>query len=388
MTLSASQVKTNTGDGSCNYGFIPTNDMTKNFAKIAANINKMQTNTQASFPSNRDGHEINDSLIGTSHTSVKSSLPRGQQQVVDWILTHADTCKQTLTVIQGGAGTGKSFLMREIVEYLKDRGLKVISTCPTGAWASQLTAGQTFHSAFKTRSGIHLARNTLEKMREQFDDSVGLVLVDEISMFSAEFLVLLDRRLRALYDPNQMFGGISISLVRYITTKFSKCNTLTLYMYYPLLQVGDFLKLIVLMGTPICKAMYENSNNETIIQARILFSSFKVFFLEQQQRARSCNRQQQNVHHCQELPTQYPRGQRWTKNDIANFHPISDEVIDSLTTPLTNLNVIQDPAWLDETTILVTSNADKAALTASATELFAKRHHVVACRWKKTNPRR
>ncbi|GMF15395.1 unnamed protein product [Phytophthora fragariaefolia] len=58
------------------------------------------------------------------------------------------------------------------------------------------------------------------------------------------------------------------------------------------------------------------------------------------------------------------------------------EVIDSLTTPLTNLNVIQDPAWLDEITILVTSNTDKAALTASATELFAKRNHVVACRWK------
>ncbi|GMF32964.1 unnamed protein product [Phytophthora fragariaefolia] len=54
--------------------FPPTNDMTNTFAKIAADINKMQTNTQAYFPSNRDGHEINNSIRGSSHTSVGDFL--------------------------------------------------------------------------------------------------------------------------------------------------------------------------------------------------------------------------------------------------------------------------------------------------------------------------
>ncbi len=40
-----------------------------------------------------------------------------------------------------------------------------------------------------------------------------MIVVDEVSMLSAQFLVLLDRRLSSMYKPDQTFGGISILLI-------------------------------------------------------------------------------------------------------------------------------------------------------------------------------
>ena len=37
-------------------------------------------------------------------------------------------------------------------------------------------------------------------------DNVDLLVIDEISMTSAEFLVLLDSRLRFIYDSSNLFG--------------------------------------------------------------------------------------------------------------------------------------------------------------------------------------
>ncbi len=40
-----------------------------------------------------------------------------------------------------------------------------------------------------------------------------MVVVGEVSMLSTQFLVILDKRLRLMYKPDQTFGGISILLI-------------------------------------------------------------------------------------------------------------------------------------------------------------------------------
>jgi hypothetical protein len=40
-----------------------------------------------------------------------------------------------------------------------------------------------------------------------------MVVVDEVSMLSEQFLVLLDTRLCSMYNSDQTFGGISILLI-------------------------------------------------------------------------------------------------------------------------------------------------------------------------------
>eukprot|EP00644_Phytophthora_capsici_P005155 jgi/Phyca11/96771/e_gw1.1.877.1 len=97
--------------------------------------------------------------------------------------------------------------------------------------------GRTFHSAFKTFRK-ELSSNDLEILRLTFTERVGLIVVDEMSMFPSEFLALLNSRLRAIYRNNLPFGGRSIFL------------------------------LDVTAGTPLCKVLYMTTNRDEILTAR------------------------------------------------------------------------------------------------------------------------
>ncbi len=78
-----------------------------------------------------------------------------------------------------------------------------------------------------------------------------LVVVDEVSMLSAQFLVLLDTRLRSIYKHDQTFGGISILLI------------------------GDVIQLPVTTGRDLWSVMYGTvSGNDGT--ARNLFQKFQV----------------------------------------------------------------------------------------------------------------
>jgi hypothetical protein len=59
-----------------------------------------------------------------------------------------------------------------------------------------------------------------------------MVIVDEVSMLSTQFLVLLDTRLQSMYKHDQTFGGISILLT------------------------GDFIQLPVTTGHDLWSVMY------------------------------------------------------------------------------------------------------------------------------------
>lgn len=158
-------------------------------------------------------------------TSVASednlmTLTEEQRYIVQYLVQnvgHSEACnrKQTMSMLHGAAGTGKSVVIRAVVKELESRGVSVVVTCPTGIGASHLPHGRTFHSAFKVgrQRRKHLPPNKLELLRLLFDEHVGMVIIDEVSMLDMELLVLMDCRLRALYDPTKPFGGISVLLV-------------------------------------------------------------------------------------------------------------------------------------------------------------------------------
>ena len=78
-----------------------------------------------------------------------------------------------------------------------------------------------------------------------------MVVVDEVSMLSTQFLVLLDTRLRSMYKSDQTFGGISVLLI------------------------GDFIQLPVTTGRDLWSVMYGTvSGNDGT--ARELFQQFCV----------------------------------------------------------------------------------------------------------------
>ena len=89
---------------------------------------------------------------------------------------------------------------------------------------------KTIHSALQSLAQ-HLGEKGLAEMRKIFSEDVVLVVVDEMSMLSAEFLVLLDERMRRLYSARLIFGGMSILLS------------------------GDFLQMKRVFGTDLCDAI-------------------------------------------------------------------------------------------------------------------------------------
>ncbi len=120
--------------------------------------------------------------------------------------------------LTGGAGVGKTTVTRQIIEAYVSHGKKVARLASTGM-AATLLGGQTLHSFFdlgiaKSIADLELRRKLeiTKKIRKKIV-SMDLIVVDEISMVSAELFDML--RLRLLQAE---FNGV-------------------------LLAVGDFLQL-------------------------------------------------------------------------------------------------------------------------------------------------
>ncbi|KAF4128879.1 hypothetical protein GN958_ATG21940, partial [Phytophthora infestans] len=74
---------------------------------------------------------------------------------------------------------------------------------------------------------------------------------------------------------------------------------------------------------------------------------------------------------------------RWTEAESKAFRSMTSDMAASLINELTVGDVERGPAWIDDSTILVTSNVDKAILTASTARRFAMRHNQYLFRWKR-----
>jgi hypothetical protein len=107
-----------------------------------------------------------------------------------------DTSTQKLVLLHAGGGTGKTCVTCEIFEELARRNEICCCMCPTGVGALHLPQGQTFHSVFKTRTTSLSAGTAIDEIFKSLrGNQLKMVVVDEVSMLSAQFLIILDTRL-------------------------------------------------------------------------------------------------------------------------------------------------------------------------------------------------
>lgn len=130
--------------------------------------------------------------------------------------------KQFLVQVDGGPGTGKSFVCQTIIDHVqrlaqsKDKPspvLKVIA--PTGVAAKHVN-GETIHAGLMINPAGFTASTTDVVQQLHHDDweHVRLVIIDEKSMISRKILWQIDQRLRQiLKKPTLPYGGISVLLV-------------------------------------------------------------------------------------------------------------------------------------------------------------------------------
>jgi len=130
----------------------------------------------------------------------------------DMVLTAVETDAQLRLIVNGTAGTGKSFTISAISHALQANALL---RCAFTASAAFLVRGSTIHrefdipvqGSFKEIDGPRL-RNLQEKFA-----TVKVVIIDESSMLSLPLFGKIDRRMRQAKNKEELLGGCSFVLV-------------------------------------------------------------------------------------------------------------------------------------------------------------------------------
>lgn len=148
--------------------------------------------------------------VTPSTATATTSLTPLQSQVLDSLLQGQNV------FLTGGAGVGKSHVLKSIIDIMRSRGSKIIVTASTGV-AATLLGGATLHSQI----GLGLAQEPLNvllnkarrsvKLRERWR-LVDLLIIDECSMLHPDFFDLCDQVLRVLRECDNPFGGVQLLL--------------------------------------------------------------------------------------------------------------------------------------------------------------------------------
>jgi ATP-dependent DNA helicase PIF1 len=118
--------------------------------------------------------------------------------------------------LTGAAGSGKTHLLNTYIAWLRARGIDPAITASTGIAATHM-GGQTIHSW----SGIGI-KNALseydldfieqnEKLVKRFQKT-RVLIIDEISMLSAQTLTMVNQAIQAALQTHEPFGGMQVIL--------------------------------------------------------------------------------------------------------------------------------------------------------------------------------
>lgn len=118
--------------------------------------------------------------------------------------------------LTGAAGSGKTWLLNQLIKYLKSRKINTAVTASTGIAATHMN-GTTIHSWSGLGVKERLSEEDLRKIagNSRLRSRIArteVLIIDEISMLHARQLDDVDRILKKIKDPFQPFGGMQIVL--------------------------------------------------------------------------------------------------------------------------------------------------------------------------------
>lgn len=116
--------------------------------------------------------------------------------------------------LTGSAGAGKTYLLNQYIQLLRDHGVPLAITASTGIAATHI-GGQTIHSWSGLGIKEEITEHDLEKIakkkkvRERIEQ-VQVLIIDEISMLSAQNLENINKILQYFKVSWEPFGGIQV----------------------------------------------------------------------------------------------------------------------------------------------------------------------------------
>jgi ATP-dependent exoDNAse (exonuclease V) alpha subunit len=131
-----------------------------------------------------------------------------QQEALDILKTGANV------FLTGAAGSGKTYLLNQYIDFLRKNSISVGITASTGIAATHM-GGTTIHSwsGMGIRDSLHekdLADLAKKQYLRKHFTRTNVLIIDEISMLHAGQLDMVDMICRAFKKNNTPFGGMQI----------------------------------------------------------------------------------------------------------------------------------------------------------------------------------
>jgi len=116
--------------------------------------------------------------------------------------------------LTGAAGSGKTYVLREYIEYLKGLDANIGITASTGIAATHM-GGITIHSWSGIGIKDHLSKSEIKEIAEKKHvvkkvSQAKVLIIDEISMLHHFRLDLIDKVIRAIKNSTEPFGGMQV----------------------------------------------------------------------------------------------------------------------------------------------------------------------------------
>ena len=135
----------------------------------------------------------------------KTNFPEEYLEIIDLIENTENNI-----FITGGAGTGKSTLLKYIVEHTQK---KCVVLAPTGVAAINAN-GQTIHSFFRFPITLFDKKSIkADNMKKELFESLQMMIIDEISMVRVDILDAVDCALQINRQNSKPFGGVQMVFV-------------------------------------------------------------------------------------------------------------------------------------------------------------------------------
>ena len=149
-------------------------------------------------------------LAGKKKDKVLEQSPSARTPSDDDKALAAIRAGQPIVMIMGRAGTGKSTLIRKLIE---QDGKDQVVVAPTGVAAVNV-GGQTIHSFFRIPPRLHnLSEIQPRRGGAKLFKNLRRVIIDEISMVRADLLDAVDYALQINRKDSRPFGGVQMVLV-------------------------------------------------------------------------------------------------------------------------------------------------------------------------------
>lgn len=118
------------------------------------------------------------------------------------------------TFLTGAAGSGKSYVLREYIAYLRKHGIHYAVTASTGIASTHIN-GSTIHSWSGIGIKDSIGRYELDAIEEKQNlykrwTTTSVLIIDEVSMLHASFVDMLDAVAKHIRRNEKPFGGMQV----------------------------------------------------------------------------------------------------------------------------------------------------------------------------------